>query len=145
MGFIKGALDGFAQEKALAAQSGQAYVNSALADNAAADALQRGEQKVAQVAAEGNQRVSAQKVAYANAGVDTSSGTPAKVISQTAMIAQLEELTQRNNAARAAYGYKVQAVQLRQQAEDLSQASQSAGADAGVGLAIGGATSGFGS
>lgn len=49
----------------------------------------------------------AERAAYSASGIDTSSGTPLKVQENTAELGSLDTLTIRNNAARAAYGYRV--------------------------------------
>lgn len=140
MGFISSAFNGSAEQQSMNAKATQSKTNAAIADNAAADALQRGEQKANQALEAGNSKQAAQKVAYASAGVDTTSGSPATMISQTAMISQLESMTQRNNAAREAYGYKVQAMQYRNQASDYESGADAAFTSGVVGATVGGVT-----
>jgi hypothetical protein len=118
------------QENAAAARR-----NAQLAENAAADALQRGEQKVWMRRMVGQRRIAAQTVAYAHAGVDVQSGTPAKAISDTAMVSELDAQTERNNAYRTAWGYRMHAAALR----SAASASERAGNLAAIGALIGGA------
>jgi hypothetical protein len=101
------------------AQAAQLRRNADLADRAAADALQRGEQKAWRVRMTGERRMSLQKVAYAHAGVDVSSGTPLRAMSETAMVTALDAQVERNNAFREAWGYRKQAANMRAGAEDL--------------------------
>jgi hypothetical protein len=58
-------------------------------------------------------RQGAQTLAYAHGGVDVASGSPAEVISKTAMMGEFEAQVQRNNAFREAYGYRQQAAFFR--------------------------------
>jgi hypothetical protein len=62
----------------------------------------------------GAQTVAAQRLAYANSGVDINSGTAAQVQSNTAGAAERDVMTLRANAAREAWGFKVQADTLAQ-------------------------------
>lgn len=48
-----------------------------------------------------------ERAGYSASGIDTSSGTPLAVQEDTAKLGALDVATIRNNAARAAYGYRV--------------------------------------
>lgn len=91
--------------------------NAGLADLQATDVTARGRQ------AEGRQRGSsrrlagAQRAAAAAAGVDINTGSARDVLENDAQLGEFEALTIRNNAAREAWGYQVQASDYRRQAD----------------------------
>jgi hypothetical protein len=87
------------------------------------------------------QAVGTQRTAQAANGIDVNSGSAAQLQDDTAMLGELDALTIQNNAAREAYGYRVQARQ------DLLNANQSVknGNTAATGSILGGLGSAFGS
>lgn len=101
-------LEGSAQEKALKAQAKNDEDNAKVAARAATDAAQRGDYAASQEKMKAGQVASAAKVAGAASGVETSTGTPAKLIEQTRAMGDLDALMTTNNAAAEAYGYAVQ-------------------------------------
>lgn len=62
----------------------------------------------------GAQMVAAQRLGFANSGVDINSGTPAQLQANTMDAAARDVMTLRANAAREAWGFKVQADALSQ-------------------------------
>lgn len=80
------------------------------------------------------EQVKGQQVAAIGANNLQQSGTPAQVVASTAAINELDALTTRNNAARRAWGFRVQ------ESSDLQQASfaKSAGTDNAIGSILGG-------
>lgn len=94
----------------------QAADNQRLAEDAAADATARGGQLAGRARMQGSQLVGAQKVGYANSGVDSTVGTPADVAGQTRMMSELDAKTMENNAAREAWGFRRHGLQYGQQA-----------------------------
>jgi hypothetical protein len=97
---------GGAQETAAAQQEWD--INKALAQYGARTATLKGQQEVSDIRAAGTQVGESQKLAYANSNVDPTVGTAAAVQSDTAAQSELDAQTAKNNAARAAWGYKVQ-------------------------------------
>lgn len=87
------------------------------------------------------QAVGTQRSVQAANGIDVNSGSAAQIQDDTAMLGELDALTIQNNAAREAYGYRVQARQ------DLLNASQTVqnGKTAAMGSILGGIGSAFGS
>jgi len=87
------------------------------------------------------QAVGTQRSAQAANGIDVNSGSAAQLQDDTAMLGELDALTIQNNAAREAYGYRVQAKQ------DILNASQTVqnGKTAATGSILGGLGSAFGS
>jgi len=88
-------------------QSQVARQNQALADRQAADALQRG-----QVAEENRRRATVLQIGQQTAGLAAQGtdleGSPTDILGDTAAAGELDAQTIKANAAREAYGYKVQ-------------------------------------
>lgn len=87
------------------------------------------------------QAVGTQRTAQAGNGIDVNSGSAAQLQDDTAMIGELDALTIQNNAAREAYGYRVQAEQDLQNAKQIKKNAKSAA----MGSILGGLGSAFGS
>lgn len=87
------------------------------------------------------QAVGTQRSVQAANGIDVNSGSAAQLQDDTAMLGELDALTIQNNAAREAYGYRIQAKQ------DILNASQTVqnGKTAAMGSILGGLGSAFGS
>ncbi len=86
----------------------------------------------------GGKTAAAQNVAYANSGVDASTGTAAAVQANTAAQTELDAQTVKNNAAREAWGFKVK----QQEAKRTYDAKMAQGTATIVGGA-GGVVNGF--
>lgn len=61
----------------------------------------------------GSQLIAQQKVGYAASGVAIDTGTPAAVMASQRALVELDALTAENNAARQAWGYKLQREQSK--------------------------------
>lgn len=94
----------------------QADANTKLANDAAADAVQRGAKEAGAVRTAASQDAARQLVAYSNSGVDASVGTAADVQGATRAQGELNALTIQNNAAREAFGYKKHGIAFQDQA-----------------------------
>lgn len=121
------------------AQQGQqqaaiAERNAQLAEAQATDAQQRGGREAGLLRMRASRLTGAQKAAYANSGVDVSSGSPLEAMADTRMMSELDVLTARNNAARQAWGYRVEAQNYREQA----RADRTAGTFGAIGSLLGG-------
>lgn len=102
-------------------QSGQATAaterfNAQLYEQAADDALIRGEFEAGQIRRKASQIIATQRNMYAASGVDQTRGTPVDVQASSAGMAELDVQTTINNAAREAYGYRIKAAASRTQA-----------------------------
>ena len=75
--------------------------NAQAAEEAGRTLEQNQRQKTAQI-------ISSTRAAQAANGLDTTSGTPADVQADEAKLGELDALTIKNNAARQAYGYRVE-------------------------------------
>lgn len=87
------------------------------------------------------QAIGTQRAVQAANGIDVNSGSAAQLQDDTAMIGELDALTIQNNAAREAYGYRIQADQDRMNArQTLTNAGNKA-----TGSILGGIGGAFGS
>ena len=110
-----GAYQAYAQAEAGRAADSIARLNAGLAEQAAGDAMTRGDQDVAKLFRERRALAGAQRAAFAGQGIDVSdaAGTAALVEQQTAAATDTDALVLRNNAAAEAFGYRMQAVSDR--------------------------------
>ena len=92
-----------------------AKANARMSDQAAADAVKRGDIEADEQRKVTQQIVGAQRTGFAASGIDVNSGTAGIIQNDVAALGELEALTIINNAAREAYGYRVQAMDQRQQ------------------------------
>lgn len=94
----------------------QAKANIEQANDAAADAKNRGAIEAGQARTQGSQVAAEQNVAFANSGVRSDVGTALEVQANTAAQAELSAQTQKNNAAREAWGFKKHGMAYQAQA-----------------------------
>ena len=87
------------------------------------------------------QAIGTQRTAQAANGIDVNSGSASQLQDDTSMLGELDALTIQNNAAREAYGYRVQA---KQDLMNAAQVKTNAGNKA-TGSILGGLGSAFGS
>lgn len=114
------------QQGVAAAQRGiEAEENEKVANDAAADAIARGEVESGKARREGTQLIAKQRVAYATSGIDGTSGTAAQVAAESRAMSELDAQTLRNNAMREAWGFKQKAKQIRRQ-ESFDKAGDTA-------------------
>ncbi len=90
--------------------------DAGIADTQALDAFARGKEAERRQNTLTRQTIGAQRAAMAAAGIDLGVGSAADVQADTAHIGELDALTIANNAKREAYGYQVQAMDLRARA-----------------------------
>jgi hypothetical protein len=83
--------------------------NASAAEWQAADAVQRGNAAAATERRKGQQTLGTQRAAMAAAGLDISSGSALSILEDTDYFNEADQLTIKSNAAREAWGYKVQA------------------------------------
>lgn len=100
---------GNANASAAQYQAGIARNNALIAEQNAQYASQAGRSQESASRQKTAQLIGAQRAAMAANGIDIGSGTPLRIQGDTAAVGELDALTLRNNAARAAYGYRSQA------------------------------------
>lgn len=91
--------------------------NAAVAELQAKDALDRGTQEEQRFRAGVRGIIGAQRAGFAASNIDVGFGSALDVQADAAELGELDALTIRTNAAREAWGYKVEAEDLRKQAE----------------------------
>jgi hypothetical protein len=121
--------------------SGMLNRNAALKDQTADETVFAGDTSADWQRVRSGQAVGTQRAVQAANGIDVNSGSAAQLQDDTAMIGELDALTIQNNAAREAYGYRIQADQDRINA---IQTRTNAGNNA-MGSILGGLGSAFGS
>lgn len=87
--------------------------NAQIADYQAEDALQRGQVNERMMRRQTKQVIGSQRASLASQGVDINKGSALDVQADAAYLGELDALTIRNNAAKEAWGYKVQANDYR--------------------------------
>lgn len=105
-----------ANNSELKAKQAELADNQKLALTAAADAEARGGADAAKARTQGSKLIEEQKVAYANSGVDPTTGTAANVMADTRAMSELDAQTLKNNAAREAWGFKRYGLKYGEQA-----------------------------
>ena len=108
---------GEAQKAASESQAQVLDYNAAVADIQAKDAIERGAEQESRFRSQVRQTVGAQRAAFAASNIDVSFGSAVDVQADAAYLGELDALTIRSNAAREAWGYKVQATDIRKRAE----------------------------
>lgn len=146
---------GLAQQAAANDQASISDYNAQVADLQASDAVTRGTQQENKFRAGVRGIIGTQRAGFAGNGVDVGFGSSVDVQGDAAYLGELDALQIRTNAAREAWGYQVQAQDLRKQAEVqrktganaalAGQNAQTAANYQAVGTVIGGATSLLGS
>lgn len=109
---------GNAQNDIAVSNSKIALANAATADFSAKDAVERGAADEATHRSQTKQLIGKQRVTLAAQGQDLTSGTGLDIQTDTARQSEIDALTIRANAAREAYGYKVQSYGSQVQAQD---------------------------
>jgi hypothetical protein len=90
-------------------------INAGFADVQAEDAVARGAEQEQRFRTQIKQQIGTARASYASQNVDVGVGTPVDVQASIAYMGELDALTIRNNAAREAWGYKVEAYNHRMQ------------------------------
>ncbi len=126
----------------------QRNASADMAERSAQDAISKGELQVNDIRRKTKQLIGDQRAAFAAQGIDINNGSAADVQEDTHYWGAMDEMTARNNAFLESYGYKMQALNLRTQAESTRLATDfkyrmtlvEAGVDAGKTIATAGAT-----
>lgn len=115
---------GVASAKAGAAAEVASERNSLLAQKAASDATARGEQEAGAYRLRASKVLGQTRAKLGASGVDVEAGTAGRVADDTKAIAELDVATIRNNAAREAWGYKMQSRNILKGGQEAVAASQ---------------------
>lgn len=144
MAVIGGMQQGNAQDAQAQSQARTMRTNAMYANNAADDALSRGRYDADLQRLRTGQSIGTQRTAMAANGGLVDEGTNSVLQQDTAQLGELDALTIQNNAAREAYGLKVQAMQGFRNATDTELAGKNAKQNSLMGGVIKGAGSFFG-
>ncbi len=133
--------------KAGNAQKRIAEFNAAIAEQQAVDAIARGAEDEANFRAGVRGLLGTEKAGFAAQGVDIGIGSAVDVQVDTAFLGELDALTIRTNAAREAWGYRVEAENLRRGGAISQRAGrfQAATTILGTGVSLLASQFGFGS
>lgn len=134
---------GIAQREAAESEAQLSDFNAHVADAQAQDAVERGAEEESRYRTGVRDLIGSQRTGFAASGVDVGYGSAVDVQADTAFLGELDALTIRNNAAREAWGFKVQATDLRKRAEITRKAganAEAAGREAQKAARIGAAT-----
>ena len=100
----------------LAAEADLARINAASAENAARGALMAGNREQMRSRLATAQLKGKQQAALASNGVDLGEGSAARMIAETDILGEIDANTIAANAVQAAWGYRIQAVNFRNEA-----------------------------
>lgn len=100
--------------------------NAIIAERNAQAELQRGQQLEASKRERTAQALATQRARMAASGLAIDTGSPLRLQEDVAGLGELDALTIRNNAARAAYGYRVQGMSFESQAGLLGMQAEGA-------------------
>lgn len=112
---------GQAQRRAAESQAELLDFNAHVADLQAADAIERGRQDENQFRQGVQGLIGSQRAGFAGGGVEVFSGSALDVQRDAAFLGELDMRTIRQNAMREAWGYKVEAEDIRRRAEITRQ------------------------
>ena len=125
-------------------QSGMMEQNAAFKNQTANETINAGNTSADWQRVRTGQAVGTQRSVQAANGIDVNSGSSAQMQDDTAMLGELDALTIQNNAAREAYGLKVQAIQGYSNANATELAGKNAKQNSLMGGVVKGAGSFFG-
>lgn len=103
-------------------QADMAEINARQAELGAQAELQRGQHEIAQLTRHAGQVKSSQRAAMAANGIDLGVGSAAEVLASTDIMKEIDRNTLEANAVRSAWGYRMQATDMQNQAT-LARAS----------------------
>lgn len=135
---------GKAQQSQLNYQAAVDRNNKIISDRYAADAIERGKEAEADQRRKTQQIIANQRVGFAANGIDLGSEVVSETLSDSAMLGELDALTVRSNAAREAYGYKVQGMNYEASAQNnilAGKNARSSGRTAAMSTLLSGAAS----
>lgn len=122
--------EGEAQQRAAESQADLSDYNGAVADLQAHDATVRGELEANKFRARTRVLIGEQRAGFAAGNIDVGFGSAVDVQADAATLGEMDALTIRTNAAREAWGYRVEATDQRNRGEIQRKEGANA-ADAG--------------
>lgn len=113
---LSGLLKGMSAIQSAGYNAATARGNATISDEAAGDAILRGQVAAQSALLRGGALAAKQKTAFAGSGVSVNSGSAVDVLSNTSLMSDLDAATITANASRDAWGYRTKADQFNQQA-----------------------------
>ena len=110
--------------------------NALMADASAVDAVLQGSEDANRVRRQGRKVGGQQRAALAAGGVDVNTGVAAQLQDETEYFTELDATTVRNNAARAAWGFRAEAQDYRSNAQMSRAVAKSKSPGRAAGLSI---------
>jgi hypothetical protein len=110
---------GLANQRAAESQAELADYNAAVADIQSQDAIDRGQETEQRFRTQVRGAIGSQRTGFAAGNIDVGFGSAVDVQADAAYLGELDALTIRTNAAREAWGYKVQSVDYRKRGDIL--------------------------
>lgn len=135
---------GRAAQEAAESEAKREEFNAGVAELQAQDAIARGRQEESTLRAGVRQLLGSQRAAVASSGIEVGRGSASDVAADTAFRAELDAQRLRQNAAREAWGYEVEADDRRMAADVArrgGQAARSAGRWNAAGTIVAGGSS----
>jgi hypothetical protein len=102
-----------AQKRGLESQARVAEINANIADLGAESSLLQGNSEIAKLTMQTGQLKARQRVSMAANGIDLGVGNAAEIAASTDLMKEIDIDTIKSNAARTAWGYRSQAMNLR--------------------------------
>ena len=112
------------QKRAADAGSELAEFNAAIAEQQASEAVQRGKEEADRFRTSVRGLIGSQRAGFAGQNVDIGVGSPVDVVVDAAFLGELDVLTIQTNAAREAWGFRVQAENFRRGGTNLQSATR---------------------
>lgn len=109
-------------------QGRMAKINARVAELGAESAMMQGAEQIAQLTREAGQLKARQRVSMAANGIDMGEGSAAEILASTDLMKELDAQTLKANAVRTAWGYRTEAMNLRNQGRALSSVNPFAAA-----------------
>lgn len=114
---VGGGMQAYGQYQSGKFNADMANAQAGIAEQSSRDALGRGAADANASLQQAAKAASSQRAAMAAGGVDVGSGTALDVLADTASAGAFDAAIAKNNAAREAYGYQVQAAMSRAEAK----------------------------
>jgi hypothetical protein len=119
VGLVGAGMSAYGMHQQSAMEKGIAKQNAATAEQQAADARLRGEDAAAKVHRDAEGLRSAQRAAYAGAGLDVNFGTPLSLQEQTSFFGEWDANTVRTNAGKEGWALDSESANLRARAKSI--------------------------
>lgn len=104
------------QKRSLQSEARIAEINANIAELGAESALLQGQSEIGRLTLQAGQLKGRQRAVMAASGIDLGTGNAAEIQASTELMKEIDKETIQTNAARAAWGYRTQSMNFRNQA-----------------------------